>query len=44
MKQQIEPKDPYECWITPCRECVYFDVNNKKCNHPEVLQWMEDEV
>lgn len=35
MNNKREPQDPYECWCMPCRECTYYDEENKKCTHPE---------
>lgn len=30
-----EPADPYECWCMPCSECIYWNADEKQCDHPE---------
>jgi len=39
MMKKKTPKDPYECWCMPCNECSYWDMEKKKCTHPEAVQW-----
>ena len=33
---KIVPTDPYICWITPCKECYYWNPDENQCDHPEV--------
>ena len=37
--EKIEPASPYECWCMPCKECIYWAVEKRKCTHPEAVRW-----